>query len=170
MKCCCDTTWLDYLSTLGPVIAAGIASFIANSQRALQKRQHNLSLLERRFDFWKSIQTLGQKAMSFPQDREKGAFWSVYNEINEQALTGSVLFGDDCRKEFENIAKFFKERQLLIDDLKDFDKFSEECPDMYSKEKKATLIDKKIRFFNEESTLWSNLASHIFDKIRELKV
>lgn len=170
MKCCCDTTWFDYLSALGPVVTALIAIGIAFWQGILQKRQHNLSLLERRFDFWKSIQTLGQKAMSFPQDREKGAFWSVYNEINEQALTGSVLFGDDCRKEFENIAKFFKERQLLIDDLKDFDKFSEECPDMYSKEKKATLIDKKIRFFNEESTLWSNLASHIFDKIRELKV
>lgn len=108
--------------------------------------------------------------MSFPQDREKGAFWNVYNEINEQTLTGSILFGDDCCKEIKNIAESFKEHQLLIDELKDFDKFSEECPDIYPKEKKAALIDKKIRWFNEESTLWSNLASHIFDKIRELNV
>lgn len=167
---CCSTTWIDYLSALGPVVTAFIAIGVAFWQGILQKWQHNLLLLERRFDFWKSIQTLGQKAMSFPQDSEKGAFWNIYNEIKEQALTGGVLFGDDCCKEIKNIAEFFKEHQLLTDELKDFDKFSEECPDIYPKEKKATLIGKKLRCFNEESTLWSNLASHIFDKIRELKV
>jgi len=108
--------------------------------------------------------------MNFPQDCEKGAFWSVYNEINEQALIGSVLFGDDYCKEIKNIAEFFKEYQLLTDELKDFDKFSQEHPDMYPKEKKADLINKKIEYPVKESMLWSNLALHIFDKIREMKV
>ena len=167
---CCSTTWIDYLSAFGPVVAAFIAIGVAIWQGELQKRQHNLSLLEKRWDFWKSIQTLGQNAMSFPQDSEKGVFWSVYNEIKEQALTGAVLFGDDFNKEISNIAEFFKEYQLLLDELKDFDKFSEECLERYTKEKRVVLIDKKTKYPIRESELWSNLASHIFEKIRELKV
>lgn len=59
----CETL-IDYVSALGPAIAAFIAVGVAFWQGTLQKRQHNLALLEKRLEFWSEVKQTGAIAQS----------------------------------------------------------------------------------------------------------
>ena len=167
--------WVDYMSALGPTIAAFIAVGVAFWQGKIQKKQHNLTMLEKRLDFWKDVKSLGNNVFRYQNisfnniinDPEKR---SILPEIQQLENKGKVLFGESVERKLIQLEGLFISLRKEIDDLEDIkgcmeNISTEEFKDEYSSKEKC-INEKK----EDEEKGWIDLAVLIFEKIRELKV
>lgn len=174
---CCSTTWIDYLSALGPVVAAFIAIGVAIWQGILQKRQHNLSLLEKRLDFWAEAKQIGSIAQSLNHatideitEKPQTNHWLLLPKIQELQNKAKVLLNEEIERKLVKLELIYTDLHKKTDAMFQAREYADEfMEDRYEKEYKDLLKEVlELRQQNEEE--WVNLAILIFEKIRELKV
>ncbi len=168
---------IDYVSALGPAIAAFIAVGVAFWQGTLQKRQHNLALLEKRLEFWSEVKQTGAIAQSLNHadankiktDPEKN-HWLLLPKIHELQNKGKVLLDKKVELKLLELERIYTDLHKKTDAMLQVREYAEELlDDNYIHESNELLMEiQKLRRQNEDE--WINLAILIFNKIRELKV
>lgn len=174
---CCSTTWIDYLSALGPVVAAFIAIGVAIWQGILQKRQHNLSLLEKRLDFWAEVKKIGSIAQSpnhatmneIAEDPQKN-HWLLLPKIHELQSKAKVLLDENVERKLVKLESIYKNLHEKTDEMFQARKYARELMEDKYKKEYSDLLKEVLELRQQNEEEWVNLAILIFKKIRELKV
>ena len=119
-------------------------------QYLVQKKAHMLNLFNKRWQAFKDLQEIGEKAENWkhiyyqnkPAIEEN--YWTMYNKINLFADECEILFNKDISQIGKETADFFKKYHQIIDHIKDWDKYHEEDPEQFTKEKKKDLYNEQI--------------------------
>lgn len=120
-------------------------------QYLVQKKEHTLNLFNKRWQAFKDLQEIGKKAENWkhiyyqeePSTEEN--YWTMYNKINLFADECEILFNKDIAKIGKETAEIFKSYHQTIDQIIDWDKYHEECPEQYSKTKRKDLHDTQVK-------------------------
>lgn len=110
-------------------------------QYLVQKKEHTLNLFNKRWQAFKDLQEIGKKAENWkhiyyqeePSVEEN--YWTMYNIINLFADECEILFNKDIAKIGKETAEIFKSYHQAIDHARDWDKYHEEYPEQFTKEK-----------------------------------
>lgn len=179
--------WVDYMSALGPTIAAFIAVGVAFWQGKIQSGQHNLALFENRWIFWQKIKDVRKSVLNCSHSSLDEA-GPVFHQIKEMERESLVLFGKEISNEFRKISDKFHH---LNEGMNEFNKLDEELKKRVDpryatdyeisdeiEEKKPQTV--KERYFEvqkknaslslEIEDIFENIAQKVFITLKKLNV
>ena len=160
---------LIVLLTLGLVVFACF-------QYNVQKRAHALNLFNKRWQALKELLEIGRKAENwehiYPQEHpgiEKN-YGTMYNKISQFADECEILFNKDISQTGKEAAESFKSYHLTIDLLENWNKYHEEYPRQYTKEKGKDLFNKQINTSKQLLKLFDDWHNKMLAFIKNNKI
>ncbi|MCI7421239.1 MAG: hypothetical protein MSS98_06185 [Alphaproteobacteria bacterium] len=170
---------IDCLSAFGPTITALLVAWISVWQFDLQRKQHNLALYEKRWDFWEETKKLGNEAQSFKhifcediKDDNNENYHTISNKIKSLANRSTILFGKEVEKNFLDIVDSFEKLHQIDDKILLNLKYKDSYNSMGRNITKENieLHNNKLKLSPLHIKQWDILAEKIFAKIKELDV